>query len=95
MLLGELSEHLDKKEMKVFGATRKTKHRRFTATLTFDNLDIRSPDKRRRQAIFNKHMERIHFLLDEKERKLNSLKRGDELPSGVQQMVKVYVPRSV
>jgi DNA-directed RNA polymerase subunit beta len=25
------------------------------------------------------------------ERKLNSLKRGDELPSGVQQMVKVYV----
>ena len=31
------------------------------------------------------------FLFDEKERKLNSLKRGDELPSGVQQMVKVYV----
>ena len=33
----------------------------------------------------------IEFLVDEKERKLNSLKRGDELPSGVQQMVKVYV----
>ena len=30
-------------------------------------------------------------MVDEKERKLNSLKRGDELPSGVQQMVKVYV----
>src|SRR5262249_29922242 len=35
--------------------------------------------------------ERVRFLLEEKERKLNSLKRGDELPSGVQQMVKVYV----
>src|SRR5262249_47294329 len=41
--------------------------------------------------IFTKHHERIQFLVDEKERKLNSLKRGDELQSGVQQMVKVYV----
>src|SRR5947209_11693383 len=30
-------------------------------------------------------------MIDEKERRLNSLKRGDELPSGVQEMVKVYV----
>ena len=30
-------------------------------------------------------------MLDEQDRRLNSLKRGDELPSGVQQMVKVYV----
>src|SRR5207245_2790502 len=37
------------------------------------------------------HHERIHLLFDEKEHRLNSLKRGDELPSGVQQMVKVYV----
>ena len=45
-----------------------------------------------RQEIYGRH-QRAHpgFLLDEKERKLNSLKRGDELPSGVQQMVKVYV----
>jgi DNA-directed RNA polymerase subunit beta len=38
-----------------------------------------------------KHQERITSLFDEKDRKLNSLKRGDELQSGVQQMVKVYV----
>jgi DNA-directed RNA polymerase subunit beta len=57
-----------------------------------DKLDIRSPERREQaQEIFDRHNERIQFLLDEKERKLNSLKRGDELPSGVQQMVKVYV----
>jgi DNA-directed RNA polymerase subunit beta len=92
-LLTELSEHLDKKEMKQFGGDKEDKAiAELAATLTFDNLDIRSPEKAKTiKAIFNKHMERIHFLLDEKERKLNSLKRGDELPSGVQQMVKVYV----
>ena len=57
-----------------------------------EKLDLRSPDKVKSvQEIFNKHHERILFLADEKERKLNSLKRGDELPSGVQQMVKVYI----
>ena len=30
-------------------------------------------------------------MKDEKERRINSLKRGDELPSGVLQMVKVYI----
>ena len=34
---------------------------------------------------------RIEALRDEKDRKLNSLKRGDELPSGVLQMVKIYI----
>ena len=33
----------------------------------------------------------VELALDEKEHRLNSLKRGDELPSGVLQMVKVYV----
>jgi DNA-directed RNA polymerase subunit beta len=62
------------------------------AEFRLDSLDIRSPERKKEcQAIFNKHSERVGFLLDEKERKLNSLKRGDELPSGVQQMVKVYV----
>src|SRR5262249_8072528 len=57
-----------------------------------DHLDIRSPERQKHAAETHaKHRERIAFLLDEKERKLNSLKRGDELPSGVQQMVKVYV----
>src|SRR5205823_11454601 len=51
-----------------------------------------SPKKRRdAESGYRKHRDRLDFLIDEKERKLNSLKRGDELPSGVQQMVKVYV----
>src|SRR5262249_13543745 len=51
-----------------------------------------SPDKlARAREIYARHKERLDFLFDEKERKLNSLKRGDELPSGVQQMVKVYI----
>jgi DNA-directed RNA polymerase subunit beta len=55
-------------------------------------LDLRSPEKTHpAQSIYQKHHERIMFLADEKERRLNGLKRGDELQSGVQQMVKVYV----
>jgi DNA-directed RNA polymerase subunit beta len=61
-------------------------------TFHLDQLDIRSPERQKHTAeVYDRHHERISFLLDEKERKLNSLKRGDELPSGVQQMVKVYV----
>ncbi len=57
-----------------------------------EHLDIRSPDKMGLcQEVHAKHKERLDFLFDEKERKVNSLKRGDELPSGVQQMVKVYI----
>ncbi len=57
-----------------------------------DHLDIRSPDRKKQcTEIYHRHKERLDFLFDEKERKLNSMKRGDELPSGVQQMVKVYV----
>ncbi|HXG12594.1 MAG TPA: DNA-directed RNA polymerase subunit beta [Gemmataceae bacterium] len=55
-------------------------------------LDIRSPERQKHAAeIYARHQEQIQFQLEEKEHKLNSLKRGDELPSGVQQMVKVYV----
>ncbi|HQR43592.1 MAG TPA: DNA-directed RNA polymerase subunit beta, partial [Gemmatales bacterium] len=52
----------------------------------------RSPEKKKNvEDKFDHHLERLVSLIDEKDRKLNSLKRGDELPSGVQQMVKVYV----
>ncbi len=55
-------------------------------------LDVRSPEKlKQSNEIVEKHGERLLVLIDEREHKLNSLKRGDELPSGVQQMVKVYV----
>ncbi len=47
--------------------------------------------KKATEEVYSRHKERLDFLFDEKERKVNSLKRGDELPSGVQQMVKVYV----
>ena len=61
-------------------------------TFRIDQLDIRSPERQKQcNDIYLRHRERIVTLADEKERRLNSLKRGDELPSGVQQMVKVYV----
>ncbi len=55
-------------------------------------LDIRSPDAvaKAREAV-RQYAPRIESLKDEKERRINSLKRGDELPSGVLQMVKVYI----
>ncbi len=57
-----------------------------------DQLDIRSPERRKHaDEIFSRQFERIQGFLDDRDRKLNSLKRGDELPSGVQQMVKIYV----
>jgi DNA-directed RNA polymerase subunit beta len=55
-------------------------------------LDLRSPDKSSEsRKIVRQFTPRIEALRDEKDRKLNSLKRGDELPSGVLQMVKIYI----
>jgi DNA-directed RNA polymerase subunit beta len=100
-LVAELAAALDRKEKDLKDpATGKPlaseKDDRMVAdqALTFklDQLDIRSPEKQKASAeLFARHHERIVFLADERERRLNSLKRGDELPSGVQQMVKVYV----
>ncbi len=92
-LATDLGAVLDKRELKPLGAEKDDRTlAEQAATFRLDSLDIRSPDKlKEAQNIFNRHHDRILFLTDEKERKLNSLKRGDELPSGVQQMVKVYV----
>ena len=92
-MLGELGEVLEKKELKYFGPDKEDKAiAEQAATITLDGLDIRSEAKLKKvKEVFTKHMDRVRFLCDEKERKLNNLKRGDELPSGVQQMVKVYV----
>ena len=94
-----LGEVLDKKELKdpntgkPLGADKDDKVVAEQARhFKMDNLDIRTPDKTKQGAkIHSRHWERIQFFIDEQERKSNSLKRGDELPSGVQQMVKVYV----
>jgi DNA-directed RNA polymerase subunit beta len=57
-----------------------------------EKLDLRSPEKKAEaQKVVRQYLPRVEALRDEKERKLNSLKRGDELPSGVLQMVKVYI----
>jgi DNA-directed RNA polymerase subunit beta len=42
-------------------------------------------------TIYNRYWPRIQDIEKEKERKLAQMKRGDELPSGVLEMVKVYV----
>src|SRR5262245_9494106 len=94
-----LEEVLDKKEMKDPNTGKQLGSDKDDKTVAdqakgfkLDNLDIRSPDSQRKaHKIHHRHWERIQFFIDEQERKLNSLNRGDELPSGVQQMVKVYV----
>ena len=94
-----LSEVVDKKELKdpntgkVMGSEKDDRVVAEQAkSFRMENLDLRSPEKAApAQKIYNRHWERIQFFIDEQERKLHSLSRGDELPSGVQQMVKVYV----
>jgi DNA-directed RNA polymerase subunit beta len=97
--IAELCEALDKKELKdpasnkTYGADKDDKATVDQATqFRLEGFDIRSPERQKTSAeVYAKHRERLVALFDEKDRKLNSLKRGDELPSGVQQMVKVYV----
>ncbi len=43
------------------------------------------------EAIYKQLWPEVETALDERDRKLNSMKRGDELRSGVLQMVKVYI----
>jgi DNA-directed RNA polymerase subunit beta len=57
-----------------------------------DSLDIRSPQKKAdcRRA-YKEGWGAVEDAIDQRDRQLNTMKRGDELPSGVLQMVKVYV----
>jgi DNA-directed RNA polymerase subunit beta len=58
----------------------------------FDKLDIRSPQKRADcQEVIKEHWSGVELAIDTRDRIVNTMKRGDELPSGVLQMVKVYV----
>ena len=55
-------------------------------------LDVRSPE--RKAALEKLHKQEwpsVEAAIDARDRKLNSMKRGDELRSGVLQMVKVYI----
>ena len=92
-MMDDLGEVLDKRDLKpILGEKDDKALADLAGTFKIASLELRSPEKvKQAQQVFNRHADRIGGLVDEKERRLNSLKRGDELPSGVQQMVKVYV----
>jgi len=60
----------------------------------FDPEDIKTGSKKHHDAIvelYDKLGSEIEALKDERERRIDQLRRGDELPTGVLEMVKVYV----
>jgi len=63
---------------------------------SFDLENIKLASKSRKvrdqvERIYRDNIERIELLKDEQSRREDKLKRGDELPTGVLEMVKVYV----
>jgi len=57
-----------------------------------DSLDIRSPARKAEvERIHRSVWPSVEAAIDARDRRLNSMKRGDELRSGVLQMVKVYI----
>ena len=57
-----------------------------------DNLDIRSPQKKADcRAVIEDLWSNVEDVIDACDQRVNSMKRGEELPNGVLQMVKVYV----
>jgi len=98
-MIAELAKALDRKDIKDNQSNKelgKDKDDKVVVEqaerFRLEHLDVRSPDKQAAaKEIYGKHHERIEFLFEERERKLNYLKRGDELQNGVQQMVKVYI----
>ncbi len=60
----------------------------------FDHIldQIKDADKKKElEKIHRQQWENVENAIDNRDRKLNSMKRGDELRSGVLQMVKVYI----
>ena len=58
----------------------------------FDKLQLQSPQKRADcLTAIRENFGGVEAAIDQRDRVLNTMKRGDELPSGVLQMVKVYV----
>ncbi|VAX39234.1 DNA-directed RNA polymerase beta subunit [hydrothermal vent metagenome] len=58
----------------------------------YEKMDLRSPQKREDcNAIFEDFWHPVEDAIDEQNHAVNSMTRGDELPSGVLQMVKIYV----
>ncbi|HTQ40606.1 MAG TPA: DNA-directed RNA polymerase subunit beta [Pirellulales bacterium] len=62
------------------------------ANFKLDAIDIRSPERRADvEKAYKTLWPAVEAAIDDRDRKLNSMKRGDELRSGVLQMVKVYI----
>ena len=62
------------------------------ARFKLDSLDIRSPERKKAvEAAYKTRWVAVEAATDDRDRRLNSMKRGDELRSGVLQMVKVYI----
>lgn len=58
----------------------------------FEEMDVRSPQKKTAaRKVVRDSWSIVEDVIDHEDHRLNSMKRGDELPSGVLQMVKVYV----
>ena len=60
----------------------------------FDPEDIQTGSKRDHDALVelhNEHAEAIELEKDHRDRRIDQLRRGDELPTGVLELVKVYV----
>jgi DNA-directed RNA polymerase subunit beta len=57
-----------------------------------ESLDIRSEQRKADvEKIYKTRWPAVEAVIDSRDRRLNSMKRGDELRSGVLQMVKVYI----
>ncbi len=61
-------------------------------TFKLDAIDIRSPQRKKEaERVYKQLWPAVEEAIDARDRRLNSMKRGDELRSGVLQMVKVYI----
>src|SRR5690606_19678114 len=61
-------------------------------TFKIDSIDSKSPEKKKAiERIYKQGWPAVEEAIDTRDRHLNSMKRGDELRSGVLQMVKVYI----
>ncbi len=61
-------------------------------TFRLDAIEIRSPQRKKDvEKIYRQSWPKVEEAIDVRDRSLNSMKRGDELRSGVLQMVKVYI----
>jgi len=57
-----------------------------------EKWDVRSPERKAAlEKLYKQEWPAVEAAIDARDRKLNSMKRGDELRSGVLQMVKVYI----